>query len=100
MTYTKNGTAITTFSMATKTSLEDKDSDEWVEKSQTAQRSRIRAGFAALTNRLVKALMSWSKGTSTRQYDKTIQVPNGNLVIERAIKVTAVGAQSQHDQNS
>jgi single-stranded DNA-binding protein len=46
--------------------------------------------FAALANRLVKGAYVLVQGEhETRQYDKTIQVPNGNVVIEHVIKATA-----------
>ena len=90
-TFTKNGTAVTKFSMATKTSWKDKDSDEWVEKSQWHSVVGYGPVFAALANRLVKGAYVLVQGEhQTRQYDKTIQVPNGNLVIEHVVKATAV----------
>lgn len=89
--YLKNGTAVTKFSVATKVSWKDKDSDEWSERTQWHNVVSYAPAHAKLADRLVKGAYVLVQGEHlTRLYDKTIQVLNGNQTIEHVIKATAV----------
>jgi len=89
--YLKNGPAVTKFSVATKVSWKDKESDEWNEKTQWHNVVGYGPTFAKLADRLVKGAYVLVQGEHlTRHYDKTIQVPNGKKTIEHVIKATAV----------
>ena len=91
VTTLKNGTQVTKFSIATKISWKDKESDDWKERTQWHNVVAYGEMFAKLADRFVKGAYVLVQGEHiTRQYDKTIQIPNGKKTIEHVIKATAV----------
>ena len=91
VTQLKNGTQVTKFSVATKISWKDKESDDWKERTQWHNVVAYGEMFTKLADRLVKGAYVLVQGEHiTRQYDKTIQIPNGKKKSEQVIKATAV----------
>ena len=91
VTQLKNGTQVTKFSVATKISWKDKESDDWKERTQWHNVVAYGEMFAKLADRLVKGAYVLVQGEHiTRQYDKTIQIANGKKKSEQVIKATAV----------
>jgi single-strand DNA-binding protein len=91
VTQLKNGTPVTKFSVATKISWKDKDTDDWKERTQWHNVVGYGETFARLADRLVKGAYVLVQGEYlTRQYDKTIEFSNGKKKIEHVIKATAV----------
>jgi single-strand DNA-binding protein len=85
-----NGTPVVKFSAATKRSWKD-DNNEWQEKTQWHQVVGFGDGFAKLAERLVKGTHVFVQGElTTREYDRTIKVPNGKKVIEHVMKQLVV----------
>ena len=85
-----NGTSVTKFSVATTRSWKD-DKGEWKDKTQWHTVVLFGQGFAQLTPRLVKGAHVFVQGElTTREYDRTITVPNGKKSIEHVIRQLAV----------
>jgi len=85
-----NGTSVVKFSVATKRSWKD-NNDEWQERTQWHQVVGFGDGFAKLAERLVKGTHVFVQGElTTREYDRTIKVPNGKKVIEHVMKQLVV----------
>ena len=92
-----NGTPVVKFSVATKRSWKD-DNDEWQERTQWHQVVGFGDGFAKLAERLVKGTHVFVQGElTTREYDRTIKVPNGKKVIEHADEAARCRTQGRHD---
>ena len=86
----QNGTTVVKFSVATKRSWKD-NNDEWQERTQWHQVVGFGDGFAKLAERLVKGAHVFVQGElTTREYDRTIKVPNGKKVIEHQMKQLVV----------
>ena len=86
----KNGTTVVNFSVATKRSWKD-NNDEWQERTQWHQVVGFGDGFAKLAERLAKGAHVFVQGElTTREYDRTIKVPNGKKVIEHQMKQLVV----------
>jgi single-strand DNA-binding protein len=91
VTQLKNGTPVAKFSVATKISWKDKDTDDWKERTQWHNVVGYGETFAKLADRLVKGAYVLVQGEHlTRQYDKTIEISNGKKKIEHVIKATVV----------
>jgi single-strand DNA-binding protein len=85
-----NGTPVTKFSVATTRSWKD-DKGEWKAKTQWHTVVAYGNGFAQLASRLSKGAHVFVQGElTTREYDRTIQVPSGKKTIEHAIQQLAV----------
>ena len=85
-----NGTAVTKFSVATTRSWKD-DNGEWKEKTQWHNVLAFGQGFAQIAPRLLKGTHVFVQGElSTREYDRTITIPNGKKSIEHVIQQLAV----------
>ena len=85
-----NGTAVTKFSVATTRSWKD-DKGDWKDKTQWHNVVAFGNGFAQLACRLSKGTHVFAQGElTTREYDRTIQVPNGKKTIEHVIQQLAV----------
>ncbi len=85
-----NGTAVTKFSVATTKSWKD-DKGEWKEKTQWHNVLAFGQGFAQMAPRLVKGAHVFVQGElSTREYERTITIPNGKKSIEHVIQQLAV----------
>lgn len=85
-----NGTPVTKFSVATTRSWKD-DKGEWKDKTQWHTVAAFGQGFAQLALRLTKGAHVFVQGElTTREYDRTIQVPTGKKTIEHVIQQLAV----------
>ena len=85
-----NGTAVTKFSVATTRSWKD-GKGEWKQKTQWHNVLAFGEGFAQMAPRLVKGTHVFVQGElTTREYDRTITVPNGKKSIEYVIQQLAV----------
>jgi single-strand DNA-binding protein len=85
-----NGTPVTKFSVATTKSWKD-EKGEWKDKTQWHNVVAFGQGFAQMTSRLVKGTHVFVQGElTTREYDRTIAVPNGKKSIEHVIQQLAV----------
>ena len=85
-----NGTPVTKFSVATTRSWKD-DKGEWKDKTQWHNVIAYGNGFAQLASRLSKGTHVFVQGElTTREYDRTVQVPNGKKTIEHVIQQLAV----------
>ena len=81
-----NGTPVTKFSVATTRSWKD-DNGEWKEKTQWHNVLAFGQGFAQIAPRLLKGTHVFVQGELTsREYDRTITVPNGKMAIEHVIQ--------------
>ena len=77
-----NGTPVTKFSVATTRSWKD-DKGEWKEKTQWHNVLAFGQGFAQIAPRLLKGSHVFVQGElSTREYDRTITIPNGKKFTE------------------
>ena len=85
-----NATPVTRFSVATTRSWKD-DKGEWKEKTQWHNVIGYGQGFAQIAPRLAKGAHVFVQGElTTREYDRTIQVPSGKKMIEHVIQQLAV----------
>jgi single-strand DNA-binding protein len=85
-----NGTPVTKFSVATTRSWKD-DKGEWKTRTQWHNVVAFGQGFAQLAPRLSKGAHVFVQGElTTREYERTIQVPNGKKTIEHAIQQLVV----------
>jgi len=85
-----NGTPVVKFSVATKKSWKD-DSGEWKEKSQWHNVVAFGPGFQQLAARLDKGTHVFVQGElTTREYDRTIKIANGEKPIEHVIQQLVV----------
>jgi len=85
-----NGTPVTRFSVATTRSWKD-DKGEWKDKTQWHNVVAYGTGFAQLASRLSRGTHVFVQGElTTREYDRTIQVPSGNKTIEHVIQQLTV----------
>jgi single-strand DNA-binding protein len=85
-----NGTPVVKFSVATKKSWKD-DSEEWKEKTQWHNVVAFGQGFQQLAARLDKGTHVFVQGElNTREYDRTIKIPNGKKPIEHVIQQLVV----------
>jgi single-strand DNA-binding protein len=81
-----NGTPVVCFSVATKKSWKD-DNGDWKEKTQWHDVRAFGNAFSKIAERLVKGCLVYVQGELvTREYDRTIKVPNGKKTIEHTIK--------------
>ena len=85
-----NGTPVLCFSVATKKSWKD-DSGDWQEKTQWHEVRAFGSAFSKIAERLAKGSLVYVQGELvTREYDRTIKVPNGKKTIEHTIKQLVV----------
>jgi single-strand DNA-binding protein len=85
-----NGKPVTKFSVATTRSWKD-DKGVWKEKTQWHNVRAFGQGFAQIAPRLLKGTHVLVQGElSTREYDRTITVPNGKKSIEHVIQQLVV----------
>jgi len=85
-----NGTPVTKFSVATTRSWKD-EKGEWKDKTQWHNVVAYGQGFAQIAPRLAKGAHVFVQGgLTTREYDRTIQVPSGKKMIEHVIQQLAV----------
>ena len=85
-----NGTPVTKFSVATTRSWKD-GKGEWKGKTQWHNVVAFGQGFAQTAARLTKGTHVFVQGElTTREYDRTIQVPNGKKTIEHVIQQLVV----------
>jgi single-strand DNA-binding protein len=85
-----NGTPVVKFSVATKKSWKD-DSEGWKEKTQWHNVVAFGQGFQQLAARLDKGTHVLVQGElNTREYDRTIKIPNGKKPIEHVIQQLVV----------
>ena len=85
-----NGTPVTKFSVATTRSWKD-DKGDWKDKTQWHNVVAYGNGFAQLASRFSKGAHVFVQGElTTREYDRTVQVPNGKKTIEHVIQQLAV----------
>ncbi|MBV8733049.1 MAG: single-stranded DNA-binding protein [Acidobacteriia bacterium] len=85
-----NGTPVTKFSVATTRSWRD-EKGEWNDKTQWHNIVAFGQGFAQMASRLVKGAHIFVQGElTTREYDRTITVPNGKRSIEHVIQQLVV----------
>jgi single-strand DNA-binding protein len=85
-----NGKPATKFSVATTRSWKD-DKGVWKEKTQWHNVRAFGQGFAQIAPRLLKGTHVLVQGElSTREYDRTITVPNGKKSIEHVIQQLVV----------
>jgi single-strand DNA-binding protein len=88
--FLSNGTPVVKFSVATKKSWKD-DSEEWKEKTQWHNVVAFGQGFQQLAARLDKGTHVLVQGElNTREYDRTIKIPNGKKPIEHVIQQLVV----------
>jgi single-strand DNA-binding protein len=86
----KNGTPVLNFSVATNKYWTD-DDGERRERTQWHQVVGFGEGFAKMAERLAPGSHVFVQGElQTREYDRTIQVPNGKKSIDHKIQQTAV----------
>jgi len=85
-----NGTPVTKFSVATTRSWKD-DQGEWKDKTQWHTVAAYGQSFTQIAPRLTRGTHVFVQGELiTREYDRTIQVPNGKKTIEHVIQQLAV----------
>ena len=85
-----NGTPIIKFSVATTRSWKD-DKGEWKDKTQWHTVVAFGPVFAHTAARLAKGTHVFVQGElTTREYDRTIQVPNGKTTIQHVIQQLVV----------
>lgn len=85
-----NGTPVTKFSVATTRSWKD-DKGEWKDKTQWHTVVAYGQSFTQVAPRLAKGAHVFVQGElTTREYDRTVQVPNGKKTIEHVIQQLAV----------
>jgi single-strand DNA-binding protein len=85
-----NGTPVLCFSVATKKSWKH-DSGDWQEKTQWHEVRAFGSPFSKIAERLAKGSLVYVQGELvTREYDRTIKVPNGKKTIEHTIKQLVV----------
>ena len=85
-----NGTAVTKFSVATTKSWKD-EKGEWKERTQWHNVLAFGQGFAQMAPRLVKGAHVFVQSElTTREYERTIPIPNGKKSIELPIQQLAV----------
>ena len=85
-----NGTPVTRFSVATTRSWKD-DKGEWKDKTQWHTVVAYGQSFTQVAPRLTKGSHVFVQGElTTREYDRTIQVSNGQTTIEHVIQQLAV----------
>lgn len=83
--YLPNGTPVVKFSVATKKSWKD-EHDDWQDKTQWHNVVAFGKNFAYVAERLVKGAQVFVQGElATREYQRTIEVPNGNKTIEHSV---------------
>jgi single-strand DNA-binding protein len=86
-----NGTPVTKFSVATNKAWLDQTSGEWKSKTQWHYVSFYGERFADNAGKLLKGTHVFVQGElNTREYNATIQVPNGKKSIDYEIKRLAV----------
>lgn len=85
-----NGTPVTKFSVATTKSWKD-ENGEWKNKTQWHSVVAFGQGFAQMASRLVKGTHIFVQGElTTREYARTISVPNGKKSIDHVIQQLVV----------
>src|SRR4051794_4411254 len=85
-----NGVVITKFSVATTKSWKD-DSGDWKSKTQWHNVIAFGQSFAQIAVRLLKGSLVFVQGElTTREYDRTIQVPAGNKTDDHVIQQLTV----------
>ena len=85
-----NGTPVTKFSVATTRSWKD-DKGEWKDKTQWHTVVAYGQGFAQMALRLAKGAHVFVQGElTTREYDRTVQVPSSKQMIDHVIQQLAV----------
>jgi single-strand DNA-binding protein len=85
-----NGPAVTKFSVATTKSWKD-DKGEWKARTQWHNVLVYGQGFAQMAPRLAKGTHVFVQGElSTREYDRTIAIPNGKKSLEHVIQQLVV----------
>jgi single-strand DNA-binding protein len=84
-----NGTPVTKFSVATTRSWKN-DKGEWTDKTQWHNVVAYGQRFAQIAPRLAKGAHVFVQGElTTREYERTIQVPSGKKMIEHVIQQLA-----------
>ena len=85
-----NGTPVLRLSVATQKSWKDKN-NEWQEKTQWHTVSAYGEGYERLATRLAKGSHVFVQGElTTREYEQTMEVPNGKKHITTTVKRMAV----------
>lgn len=85
-----NGTPVVKFSVATKKSWKD-ESGAWKSKTQWHTVVAYGSSFEAVAARLTKGAHVFVQGElTTREYERTIQVPNGKKVLEHSLQQLVV----------
>jgi len=85
-----NGTSVTKLSVATTRAWKD-EKGEWKDRTQWHTAVAFGQGFAQMASRLVKGAHIFVQGElTTREYERTIAVPNGKKSIEHVIQQIAV----------
>lgn len=80
-----NGTPVLKFSVATKKSWKD-ENNEWKDRTQWHNVVAFGKGFEQMTDRLIKGAHVFVQGElSTREYNRSIQVPTGKKTIEHVV---------------
>lgn len=85
-----NGSTVTKFSVATTKSWKD-ENEEWKSRTQWHTVVAYGQGFAHMAPRLVKGSLVFVQGELvTREYDRTIRIPNGKKTLEHVVQQIAV----------
>jgi len=85
-----NGTPVVKFSVATKKSWKDENGD-WQDKTQWHNIVAFGKGFESMSGRLLKGTHVFVQGElRTREYDRTIKVPNGKKAIDHGVSQLVV----------
>lgn len=85
-----NGAMIKKFSVATTKSWKD-DSGDWKSKTQWHNVIAFGQSFAQMAVRLLKGSLVFVQGEpTTREYNRTIQVPNGKKIVDHVIQQLTV----------
>ena len=80
-----NGTPVLKFSVATKKSWKD-ENNEWKDRTQWHNVVAFGKGFEQMTDRLTKGAHVFVQGElSTREYNRTINIPAGKKTIEHVV---------------
>ena len=88
--YLPNGTPVVKFSVATKKSWKDENGD-WQDKTHWHNIVAFGKGFEQMNGRLLKGAHVYVNGElRTREYDRTIKVPNGKKPIEHVVSQLVV----------
>jgi single stranded DNA-binding protein len=86
-----NGTPVLRFTVATKKSWKDPQTEEWKDRTQWHHVVAYGEPFVRIAARLTTGAHIFVQGEMlTRTYDKTVEIPNGPKTIRHTIKALAV----------